>query len=324
MYGVSLLKPRLERSADGLVCPVRGCRHHVPVQPQVFRLSPEYVCPVHKIAISEATFAYERESDNLLWSDAESLRLLNASKPPGRDERIGFDNSERALTWNVFRWLETTGVLGDMLERWTGGLMVAPSVVYWSYSSARDGVDLSLMRARSAYDEEDGEETEPAVLVTTDDLVVFVDPHLGSAVAAPRNPSGSERYQAGGRGWAADVVEGPCRDFAADRGEFELLRLWLIGSFLAQQVEKRFVLLYVAPSWSRGTSFAAASARFRQGPDRQALRVDWEQIYRAVAAEHVAAPGALALLTYLEQKAAGYGADGVLRRAFRLEAPGRT
>lgn len=319
MYGVSLLKTCLERTADGLLCPVRGCRYEVPIQQTVFRLTDDGVCPVHKIAISESTFAYQREADNLLWTDADSMRLLNAAKKDGRDDRLGHDTSERALTWNVVRWLEKTDALGGLLEHWTGERVVAPAVVYWSYSRSRDGVHFPLYQARAAYHEEEPDQTEPAIIVETDDLVLILDPHLGSVRAAPRGPGDADRYQSGAGGWATEVLDAPCRELSSDRGHFELLRLWLLGSLMAQQQGKRFLLLYLAPAWSSAPAFLAAASHFRPSSERAAQRVSWEEIHALVAAELSQTPGALALLTYLEEKAAGYGQDGVLRRAFLLQ-----
>lgn len=323
MYGVSLLKTCLERTAGGLVCPVRGCRYEVPIQHTVFRLTDDAVCPVHKIAISESTFAYQREADNLLWTDSDSMRLLNAAKKAGRDDRLGHDTSERALTWNVFRWLESTDALGGLIEHWTGERVVAPAVVYWSYSRSREGVHFPLYQARTAYHEEEPDQTEPAIIVETDELVVVVDPHLGSVRPAPRGPGDADRYQSGAGGWAAEVLDTPCRELTSDRGQFELLRLWLLGSLMARQQGKRFLLLYLAPAWSSAPVFLAASSRFRHAPERAALRVSWEEIHAFVAAAQAQSPGALALLSYLEEKAAGYGQDGVLRRAFLLRPPVR-
>ena len=321
MYGVSLLKPRLEHADNGVLCPVRGCRHQVPVQPTVLRTSAEYVCPAHKIAVAQATFAYQRETDNLLWTDPESVRLLNSSKRPERDLRLGLDNSESALTWNVFRWLETSGALSGLLEHWTGERVVNPSLVYWSHSRIREGVHFPLYQARNAYREEEGQETEPAVLVETEDLLLLLDPHLGSAKPAGRSPLGWEPYDVGAGGWASSVLTGSTEGFAGERGQFELLRLWLLGTWMAQQEAKRFLLLYLAPGWSRGLPYQAASTGFRESAERGALRVSWEEIHEYVSAECPQNPGAAALLGYLEEKGAGYGEDGLLRRAFLLESP---
>lgn len=324
MYGVSLLKPRLEHADNGILCPVRGCRHHVPTQPTVLRTTPEFVCPVHKIAVSEATFAYQRETDNLLWTDAESLRLLNSSKTPDRDLRLAHDNSESALSWNVFRWLETSGVLCGLLERWTDERVVSPTMVYWSYSRIREGVHFPLYQARAAFREEDGRETEPAILVETEDLLILIDPHLGSARPSARSPIGWEEYDEAADGWASGMLKGSCEGFAGERGQFDLLRQWLLGTWMAHQEGKRFLLLYLAPGWSRGLPFQAALTGLRASSERAAMRVTWEDIHAHVAEEHEHVPGAPALLSYLEEKSAGYGDDGLLRRGFLLEARQKT
>jgi len=284
----------------------------------LFRSGSEYKCPVHKIYVSQTTFAYERETDNILWSDQDSLQLLLASKRADRDERLSLETSERALTWNVFRWLESAGALGALVEHWTGRETVHPQVVYWGYSREREGTHGGLLRARSAFSDEAGE-TEPAVLLETEQTLFFIDPRVGSAKPAPRAPAGYEGYETGGGGWAHQVLEGPCRDHAADRGRFDLLRLWLLGTWMAEHAGKGFVLVHLIPSWLPPSVLEACRPRFKQTAERAVVHTTWEELYTFVRAGFAGLPGAPALMTYLEEKSAGYNPVGILRRAFALQ-----
>ena len=71
-----------------------------------------FLGPQHGIYISPSTFEYADEFDNLLWHDPADRELLAAFKPFKRESRLARDNSEDALTWNVFRYLEKSGRLG--------------------------------------------------------------------------------------------------------------------------------------------------------------------------------------------------------------------
>ena len=66
-----------------------------------------------------------READNLLWTEDGGLQLLNATKSAGDYGFLGHDNSERAVAWNVFRWLERSNVLSALLEYLTGRFAAA-------------------------------------------------------------------------------------------------------------------------------------------------------------------------------------------------------
>lgn len=320
MYGLSLLKPRLETAAASVTCPLRGCRHEVPIQPSLFRTSPEYRCPLHHIYISATTFAYEREVDNLLWTEDGGLQLLNATKRVGSYGFMSHDNSERAVAWNVFRWLEQSNALGGLLEHWTNRIAASPQVTYWSHSPERDGCLLPLLRARTAFEEVDPDETTPAVVVETDDALFVIDPHLGPGGPSPRPARGWERYAGGGRGWADQVIIGDLRELSADTGRFDITRQWLIGTHMADQLGKPFVLVHLVPSWSAAGVFTGSVTSFNLGPERDAIRVTWEDLYTYVAQDHASARDANVMLTYMEEKSAGYGSDGVLRRAFALQS----
>ncbi len=323
MYGISLLKPRLEVGPSDVTCPVRACRCRLPLQPALFRMTPEYRCPIHRIYVSANVFAYEREAENLLWTGEDDLVLLHGGRRLGRDIGLARDNSERAVTWNVFRWLETSGALGELLERWTGRPAIPNEVVYWGYAPERDGTWAPLLRARTAFEEDEHEATEPAVVIVTDDTVFVLDPRLAGAASTPRVPTGWERYEQGAKGWPAAVFSGHVRPFASDKGRFELLRLWLLGTHMAEQVGKAFELLHLVPAWSAAPMLADLASHLVQDGRRKARRVSWEDVHAFVSADHPTARDAEAVVTYLEEKSAGYGPDGVLRRAFALDYAAR-
>lgn len=318
MFGVSLLKPQSDVGPSDVCCPVRGCGHRVPLQPALFRTTPEYRCPLHRIYVAASTFAYEREVDNLLWTGEDDLALLNGGRPRGRDLGLTHDNSERALTWNVFRWLEVSGALPAFLEHALGRTVATVDLVYWGYSPEREGVWMPLVRARNAFDEEHAEATEPAVLIDTGDTLIAVDPRLGPGAGRSWTPAHWEKYERGGKGWAANVFSGDLREIVADKSAFEFLKLWLLGSYMAEAEGKAFVLMHMTPAWSGAPLLDSLRPQVKSGSGREVASVTWEDVYAYVSAECANARHAPALLTYLREKSAGYGVDGRLRRAFAL------
>ena len=105
MLGIEELKECIEITDSTVECPVKGCSEKVERQRGVFKREDRFRCPVHNIYISPSTFEYQSELDNLLWKDEVDLDLLKRIKKVKRESRIARDNSEDAVTWNVFRFL---------------------------------------------------------------------------------------------------------------------------------------------------------------------------------------------------------------------------
>jgi hypothetical protein len=318
VFGVSVLKPRLDAGASDVSCPVRGCGYRVPLQPALFRTTPEYRCPLHRIYVAANTFAYEREADNLLWTREDDLVLLNGVRRRGWDLGLAYENSERAVTWNVFRWLEVSGVLPSLLEHVLGRGVATAEVTYWGYSPEREGTYMPLVRARNAFEEEDADATEPSVLIDTDDMLILVDPRISLGTETSQTPVGWERYERGGKNWSTRVFAGAIREVSYNKGSFEFLKLWLLGSYMAELAGKAFVLLHMTPAWSGAPLLARLQPQFVSDPARGARSLTWEDTYGYIFAEHSGVRDAQAVLTYFREKSAGYGADRRLRRAFAV------
>jgi len=61
--------------------------------------------PGDKIYITPTTFVYNDFRSNLLWQKESDVALLQKVMAVKRESRMEYDNSEDALTWNVFRYL---------------------------------------------------------------------------------------------------------------------------------------------------------------------------------------------------------------------------
>src|SRR5579863_8550699 len=84
----------------------------------VFQATDQFRCPVHGIFITSNTFEYASERDNMLWTEEHDLTLWESIKAPGvkRECRVARDNSEDAVTWNVFRYLERQDLIAKFIE----------------------------------------------------------------------------------------------------------------------------------------------------------------------------------------------------------------
>lgn len=302
-------------------CPVRGCQTRVPLQRRTFRRSPEFRCPLHRVYIGPSTFEYESETDNLVSQPLEDQEFLAAIRRVKREGRMGRERSEDALTWNVFRHLETSGRLGPWLRALAVGNATTASVHYWSCEASSDTAWAPLVEARSAFDEREGRGSEPDLVIATEDTYIWVEAKLGST--NDTRPSDVEaargRYTGGAGGWYSSVVSSQFAAVAVELRRYELLRLWLLGSWSAAQRGKRFMLLNLVREGFETDVLELAQTHFRQGPDRLVRQVTWESICRAIEAASPHSTADEALLHYMRGKTLGYDGGGRLLRAFALE-----
>lgn len=116
MYGIKNLKPKIKHTSKTVECPVLGCNHHVPRMTRADKKTKQlFLCKQHGIFITPSTFIYMNESDNLLWKGKNAAALLKAIHGKKVESRIAHDNSEDAVTWNVFYHLYSQHILADYL-----------------------------------------------------------------------------------------------------------------------------------------------------------------------------------------------------------------
>lgn len=318
MLGRRNLKPAIEITATSVECPVLGCSERVERQRRTFRREARSRCPRHGIYISPTTFEYADERDNLLWKDAADTALLNAIKTVKRESRLARDNSEDALTWNVFRYLETTRQLTRLLSWLTQEDHRDVELVYWSYSQRSAGVWPPLERARVEFGERQRSGSEPDLIALSDKALFFIEAkQTATNDAAPGGTGHGTPYIAGGDRWWQQVFSSDFSTVAVDARKYELVRLWLLGTWLAHQLRRQFFLINVVPSGRETDIEHRFGVHIRNSSQRQFARLTWEAIAGLVVDE--APPGSEkdALVAYLENKTTGYDRLGRLQRAFQ-------
>jgi len=134
MFGFEELKEKMEITEITVECPVKGCTEKVERQREGLRRWDRFKCPKHKIYISPSTFEYQCRSHNLLWKDEADRDLFERIKKLKRESGIARDNSEDAVTWNVFRFLERNNLIERVLGSAIGVTLKSSEVIYWSYS----------------------------------------------------------------------------------------------------------------------------------------------------------------------------------------------
>lgn len=318
-YGKQELKA-VRVNVEGRVdCPVRGCAHSVPRQERHFRRASEFRCPEHGIYISPSTFEYDDPLNNLLWRDADDVRLLETLKGVKRESRMARERSEDAVTWNVIRGLERAEALESWLQS-LGGLKVdRATVAYWSCDPATGRTLPLLEAARRAFGEESNRGTEPDVIVVSAATLFFVEAKFTSGNhTQPSSANRAERYTTGGQGWYGQVMRADFEPVAVQARFYELLRLWLLGTWAAQQYGLAFCLVNLVGEGRDVLVEGVFGDFIRATTERRFKRATWEGALRHLQQRRPSHVVASRLAQYMREKTAGYNHDGQLRSGFTM------
>lgn len=278
------------------------------------------MCPDHRIYISPSTFEYKNMFDNLLWNEQTNRKLLNRIIETKRESRIARDNSEDALTWNVFRYLEKSSLLSVFL----GTLVKRPTrnceVFYWSYSQSENDVWPNLKEAREEFETVPEKGSEPDLIVKNDEDLFFIEAKLTATNNTVPRSDDSEvqmKYEKGGNHWYQKVVRSDFRTVAVTNKKYELLRLWLLGSWVAQKLGLNFYLVNLVPSKRELTIEGIFRKYINESSRRSFLRVTWESIYQFILDSKIDTRDRNTVLKYFENKTVGYK-NKVLQKAFSI------
>lgn len=318
MYDMRNLKDQIEVSSKDVECPVQRCMKRMARQRGHFTCAAPYYCSEHDIFVSPSTFEYRNKFDNLLWKGQKDLDLLARICAVKRESRMARERSEDAVTWNVFRYLERSDLLGTCVSDLVGARIVNPRLVYWSCLSGQEGVYELLRRAREEFELRPAKGSEPDLIIEASNAVVIIEAKLGavSRVPPPANPRVQTRYQA--NRWWGIVFRGDFHRVVVAEKRYEVARFWLLGSWMAQQTNKSFYLVVLMPSLRDPDLESDFGPLISQREHRSFLRRDWERIYQFL----LRAPGGedddrRKLLDYFRHKTAGYR-NCKLSRAFNI------
>lgn len=318
--GLDNLKPHLEVSQERVECPVTGCAHTVERQRQHFRRQPQFQCPEHSIYISPTTFEYSDLYDNLLWREPADRSLLESIFNYKRENRLGRDNSEDALTWNVVRGLEQCGLLADLLSSIHGSPLDGLELLYWGYSQAEGGIWSELKAARKTFGELPQRGSEPDLIVRTNQALFLIEAKFTSTIdthpSKSARPASKKGYLSGADGWFYHVFQTDYDSIAILSQKYELMRFWLLGSHIAKRLGLAFYLVSLTPTAQVDQTLAQFGPHLAESEAWHFVATAWEEIYHFGRDHALPTPQAHRLLAYLENKTAGYDRQGQLQPAF--------
>lgn len=195
-----------------------------------------------QIKVHEQTYVYASYWANIIVEPCHPTLVAQAK----RTGRIGNENSEDALTWNVFRSMEWLGLSGSVLGE-LFGLGEETTIYYWMNSKAEP---LWVSYADAWHILEPGSRrrhSEPDVVLVDEPnrRFVIVEPKFGSPVAKSRGPDwlvakgyDPERRTMIREGYAlGDPGKQLLKSWEQSirQGFYQLTRQMLFGNYIAQQ-----------------------------------------------------------------------------------------
>ncbi|GAB6283462.1 MAG: hypothetical protein STSR0008_22300 [Ignavibacterium sp.] len=199
MYGYDSLKSQIILSENEVECPVKDCTNKVQRQRKGFREEPQFKCPTHKIYISPSTFEYETEYENLLWTDKLDKKYLKEIKTVKRESRIAHENSEDAVSFNVFRYLQKNNLLDLFLNSFSKVKIANSELIFWSYSEKEKGTYSLLNSARTEFGEAINSGSEPDIIIQSDKVLFFIEAKiLAFNETKPSDSENNKKYLTGG------------------------------------------------------------------------------------------------------------------------------
>jgi len=321
MFGVKELKESIKITETTIECPVKGCSEKVERQRKVFKREDRFKYPKHNIYISPSTFEYEGELDNLLWKDKADLDLLKRIKEVKRESRIARDNSEDAVTWNVFRFLEKYDLLSGYLSKLVRNKISNSEIIYWSYSPSQKKAWHELQEARKQFETRPKKGSEPDIIIKSNNALFFVEAKFkanNNTVCKSENPEVWKKYETGGDNWFSKVFKSNYKTVAVTDKKYELLRFWLLGTWIAKQEDLNFYLVNLVLSERDKNIGMIFKRHISENQRMKFIRITWEDIYQQILNSGLPGRDKDKMIEYFRNKTIGYDGKGKLQKAFLI------
>lgn len=315
MYSFKDLKPYIKIIENSVECPIKDCKETVERQRKKFKKEEMYKCPIHKIYISPSTFEYEFERDNLLWYNNVDEDLFNKIKKEKRESRIARDNSEDALTWNVMRFLEKQDLLKGFLSEISKKIITETELILWSYSPKENKTWSLLKAARKEFEGTESGGSEPDIIILTDKVLYIFEAKLTATnKTKPTNSSNKKKYETGGHNLFKQIFKCDYQSVVSER--YELMRFWLLGSWIAIKLGVDFELHSLICESKEKQLKNDFGNLIIETSERKFYRTTWEQIYNYILKTNNEHEKQI-MIDYFQNKTVGYS-KGKLIKAFNL------
>ena len=236
-----------------------------------------------------------------------------------RESRIARDNSEDAVTWNVFRFLERNDLINTFLDKVIGVTVQEPEVIYWSYSQLQNDSWDMLKKAREEFELVPSKGSEPDTMIAGKNALIIIESKLtASNENKPSNLNVENKYKTSGQGWWNEVFSSDFKTVAIDEKKYELSRFWLLGTWIARQNDLDFYLVNLVLSEREKDIEAVFKRHIKENQTRRFIRITWEDIYQLIFDHEFSGQDKNIIINYFRNKTIGYDGNGRLQRAFSI------
>lgn len=319
MYGLKDLKENINITETTVECPVKDCDVRVERQRNTFKTGEPFFCQKHKIYISPSTFQYQNEGDNLLCKNQDDLALLKNIKTVKRESRMARDNSEDALTWNVFRFLEKNQLLETIIGAILGISIKPSEIIYWSYNQKEGTGCTFLNNARVHFGEQIKRGSEPDIIVKSDNALFFIEAKLSSPnQTKPVNLNVARKYEESDENFYSRIFESDFNTIAVKNKKYELLRFWLLGNWIAEEKGLDFYLINLVLKNKEHNIENIFGQFIKQDRHKRFIRIAWEDIYSQILEHGAYLTDSQIIIEYFKNKSLGYNGLGQLQKAFSI------
>lgn len=277
-----------------------------------------FKCPIHQIYISPSTFEYESDTDNLLWGSSTDLDIMERIARVKRESRMKRDNSEDAVTWNVFRFLQQKKLMSEFLSGYSSQMVGDCKLIFWSYSRHDKAPWQWLSQAREHFGETQNRGTEPDMIVISDTALYFIEAKFTSSNSTkPSNPAVLPMYVETCGNWDT-LFKSSAKEIAVDAKKYELMRHWKLGSWIAQKLKVDFYLINLVLSHREKDIETTFGRHIHTSQHRQFLRLTWEDIYSFIDQNSSNDADTIRMKEYFRNKTIGYDSNRELIKAFSV------
>ncbi len=335
MFGLEELKEKTEIRGDTVICPVAACKTQVKKMTKGILKSLDaylekgkcktgnfvhYLCREHKIYITPTTFIYQDIKDNLLWYDDLDKDFLNEVIIAKRVKaQLHHVNSEDAISWNIFRFLERTNLLSGFLTELFSLSVENPEIIYWSYSQSQQKVWNELEDARKQFGERPQRSSEPDIIIRSDNDLFFIEAKLTAPnkIDFNKNHTAEDKEERIRRYSKGDpFLQQPVENIM-DAGYYQLMRFWLIGAWIAKNENLNFYLLNLVRKNAEEDIESEFGKFIKQNEKREFIKVAWEDIYEYISTTGLLSEDKDKMLGYFRNKTI-CDTNGELEKAFSI------
>jgi len=154
-------------------------------------------------------------------------------------------------------------------------------------------------------------------LRVNDKVVLFIEAKLtANNETTPTDAENQKKYVTGGNGWYHQVFGSDYDVIAKDEKKYELMRFWLLGSWVATQAERDFYLVNLVRSEFEQDIEKLFGRHIKANAHRHFMRVTWERIRQRITERIPSSAERDSLFEYYEYKTVGYNPSGELQLAF--------